>query len=309
MNENNDRKLKIVLAIDGSENSEAAIRMLQDLPIPAGSLLALVSVVVPRDASSYSELEDLLILTVRRFHGKGLLITSDLLVGFPTTVLTEFIHEQNPDFVVLGVGETHGSLSLLVGSLAQNLIQQVDCPLLIARAPYTGLYRILLATDESESSQRAAEWLGSFPLPPEIEVRLVHVLKPALDGSFFSRILSTVKEEIQSASALEATENQKHDLWEKDGMDLLARASRQLQTKNKGGENSGTVLVKVLARGDPARRVVSYAEMHGMDMIVAGTRGQFELGYLLKGDVSRKILHYADCSIMFVKSLCPPKDE
>jgi nucleotide-binding universal stress UspA family protein len=117
-----------------------------------------------------------------------------------------------------------------------------------------------------------------------------------------------VREGIQAIPVTQEVENPNQELREQTGLNLLEGATRRLRGDNGTKESQDTTFIKVLAHGDPAQRVLSYADLHGMDLIVAGTKGQFELRNLVKGDVSRKILHYADCSVLIVKSSCPPEN-
>jgi nucleotide-binding universal stress UspA family protein len=51
-------------------------------------------------------------------------------------------------------------------------------PVLVIRAPYTGLQRILLVTDGSTHSEHAMDYLARFSIPADAAVRVAHVLPP-----------------------------------------------------------------------------------------------------------------------------------
>jgi len=54
-------------------------------------------------------------------------------------------------------------------------------------------------------------------------------------------------------------------------------------------------------RGHPARTIVAFAENHGADSIVMGTRGLGDFGGLLMGSVSHKVTSMAKVTVVLVK--------
>jgi nucleotide-binding universal stress UspA family protein len=58
-------------------------------------------------------------------------------------------------------------------------------------------------------------------------------------------------------------------------------------------------------RGDAATEILEYAKTENIDLIICGSRGLSEFRGWLLGSVSRKLVHYADCSVLIVK--IPPE--
>ena len=81
---------------------------------------------------------------------------------------------------------------------------------------------------------------------------------------------------------------------EREGEKVLARALNLLQ---KQGLESTPVLV----RGDAATEIIEYSDDEAIDLIVAGSRGLSSFQGWLMGSVSRKLVHYANCSVLIVK--------
>ena len=54
-------------------------------------------------------------------------------------------------------------------------------------------------------------------------------------------------------------------------------------------------------RGDAATEIIDYANMHHMDLIVAGSRGLSGFKGWWMGTVSRKLVHYSKSSVLIVK--------
>jgi nucleotide-binding universal stress UspA family protein len=57
----------------------------------------------------------------------------------------------------------------------------------------------------------------------------------------------------------------------------------------------------VLVRGDAATEIIKYIHEHEIDLVVCGSRGLSAVSGWLLGSVSRKLVHYAGCSVLIVK--------
>jgi nucleotide-binding universal stress UspA family protein len=77
---------------------------------------------------------------------------------------------------------------------------------------------------------------------------------------------------------------------------LLERTVSHLQAE-------GIQATSVLLRGDAATEIIEYVKTHHIDLIVAGSRGLSQMKRLLLGSLSRKLVHYAGCSVLIVKGV------
>jgi nucleotide-binding universal stress UspA family protein len=57
----------------------------------------------------------------------------------------------------------------------------------------------------------------------------------------------------------------------------------------------------VLKQGDAASEIIEYVKDRAIDLVVAGSRGLSPMRAWLLGSVSRKLVHYASCSVLIVK--------
>ncbi len=85
------------------------------------------------------------------------------------------------------------------------------------------------------------------------------------------------------------------EMEEQEGRRLLEDATVSL-------ERAGLQAVPVLLRGDAASELIEYAREHEIDLIIAGSRGLGQVRGWLLGSVSRKLLHYAGCSVLIVRT-------
>ena len=290
------RKLNILLAVDGSEHSLAATQFLYDLPLPNGSTITLLAVLIPRDASGHAALESALDQSKEMIETKGLQVSAELLTGYPSEELTQYADQHPPDLMVLGAKGLRATLGIMLGGVVQQVVEYATWPVLVVRAPYSGIQRVLLITDGSRSSQRALEYLAGFSLPPKVEIRLLHVLPPIPSPAFIARTWPVGSETISPLPSYETEKilSRQAEEEERGGQSLLDQTVKMLQ-------GYGVEATSVLLRGDAATEIIEYVKAHQIDLIIAGARGLSPMKRLLLGSLTRKLIHYAGCSVLVVK--------
>ena len=93
------------------------------------------------------------------------------------------------------------------------------------------------------------------------------------------------------AIAIEASREEREEAG-KQVIDRAAEAAR---------EQGATQVETVIAKGDPARAILSEARRRGVDAIVMGSRGLSDLKGFVVGSVSHKVAHAAECSVITVR--------
>jgi nucleotide-binding universal stress UspA family protein len=154
----------------------------------------------------------------------------------------------------------------------------------------------VLITDGSVYSQHAMDYLAAFPLPQGIDLRVLHVLQPAISPAMLARTWPVGSEAVSAVPSYETERllSKQAELEEQEGKALLERVVNHL-------ENQGLQASSVLLRGDAATEIIDYVKAHQIDLIVAGSRGLSQMKRLLLGSLSRKLVHYAGCSVLIVK--------
>lgn len=293
MNANTTRRMKILLAFDGSQHAQAAIKLVQELALPPKSKVHLVQVFPPGKTAVVSQLEHGLKAVEEELLAHGINADADLVLGYPAEKIVETATKMKPDLIVIGAKGLRATLGILLGGVAQQVVEYACCPTLVVRAPYRGLRHILLVSDGSLYSQRAARYLGVFPLPEKAEVGVLHVLAPVpnpvatgtyIDGWHGVPYLVQTQEEIALEMEKQADE----------GTALLDKTCSLLLKK-------GLESTPVMVRGDAATEIIEYADAEDVDLIVAGSRGLSTFQGWLMGSVSRKLVHYANCSVLIVR--------
>jgi len=287
--------LNILLADDGSQHSQAAIQLLCDLPLRHDTRITAISVFSPRLSSDHEWLRQSLANTKTCLLDSGLHVQSELILGYPAERLIEFAETLDPDLIVLGAKGLRATLGILLGGVAQQVVEYANWPVLVVRAPYKTPQRLLVAIDGSEYSQSAMEYLSGFPLLDSSEIHIIHVMPPAPDLSFTLQSWPPAPEIIQPPMQIDPDEI-KQMLVEQEqlGKQLLSRAEALLS-------DCGNALITSLRRGDAATEIIDYIKTNDIGLVVLGSRGLSPVRSWLLGSVSRKIIHYSDCSVLVVK--------
>lgn len=290
----------ILMAVDGSEHANAAISLVADLPLNhhalAEGMITVLAVIIPRNASDYAAQTVLLEKTTQYLQEKGFHARSELLCGNPAEMLIQYADDHRPDLFVLGAKGLRSTLGILLGGVAQQIVEYAKWPVLVVRSPYRGTRHILLVTDGSRYSQRAVEYLSRFPLRPHTEVQVLHVLPPLLPPEMAiqhypmgSEVFVPVRSpEFEDIRAKQAEEE------EQTGRELLAKTIACLNS-------NGIEATSVLLRGDAASEIIEYVRNKPVELIIAGSRGLSQVKSWLMGSVSRKLVHYSDCNVLVVK--------
>jgi nucleotide-binding universal stress UspA family protein len=288
--------LNILLADDGSQHSQAAIRMLCDLPLPVETKVVAITVFTPLQASDHARFRQSLDTTRACLLDKGLDVSTEFQLGYPAEKLIEFAETYQPDLSVMGARGLRATLGILLGGVAQQVVEYANWPVLIVRAPYKSIERILFATDGSEHSQVAQDYLADFPFPKSAEIHLIHTMPPAPEPYPLVQAWPPAPEIIQPAPFLRPEEiDAMLGEQEKRGAQLLVRATEAF-------EATGRTVQSALVRGDAATEIINYIKQKGIDLVVVGSRGLSQVKSWLLGSVSRKIIHYSDCSVLIVKT-------
>jgi len=291
------RKMNIILAVDGSDHSLAATRFLYDLPLPDGSTITILAVLIPRDASSHAALESALEQAKEMIAGKKVQVTAELLTGYPAEELTQYADQHHPDLMVLGAKGLRATLGIMLGGVVQQVVEYATWPVLVVRAPYVATKRVLLITDGSRYSQHALEYLAGFALPSEVEIRIMHVLPPIPSPAYIARTWPVGSETVSPLPSYETEKllSRQAEEEERGGQSLLDQTIKMMQ------EEYGVEATSVLLRGDAATEIIEYVKAHQIDLIIAGARGLSPMKRLLLGSLTRKLIHYAGCSVLVVK--------
>jgi nucleotide-binding universal stress UspA family protein len=297
-------RLKVLLATDGADESAAACRLLQNLSLPPGSALRILSIVdeptvpgpgCPPFGIPWNTMEEDLehdqggAREAIRYAG-ALVSSTDFSVtarvreGNPVTEILREAEALDADLVVVGSRGLTGLRGLMHRSVARAVVERCQRPVLMARAPRNELREVIVALDGSVHARNAAEFFAWFPLPDAAWSTLLHVVRSAkaLPGS----------PGIDQGEGPRDTSELRGDSLDLGGSLLTATAAKL----SKRGKQVRTEV----RTGNPATEILELAERRRADLIVAGARGVSLLEGLLVGSVAERLLREARCSVLIV---------
>ena len=70
-----------------------------------------------------------------QLRAQGIEVTETVREGYPASVIEEEACRQNADLVVIGCRGLSGLKHLLLGSIAERVVQRVPCPVLTVKTP------------------------------------------------------------------------------------------------------------------------------------------------------------------------------
>ncbi|HEY2970932.1 MAG TPA: universal stress protein [Pyrinomonadaceae bacterium] len=143
--------MKILLAVDGSEYSAAAIKEVAKRPWPPRSTVRVLSVVEPitppaaelwydgRGSLERATQEmrkraiELTKMTATKLRRNGLKIESSVREGHPRTAIVDEARKWRADLIVLGSHGHTGLKRLLLGSAALSVVSHAPCSVEVVR--------------------------------------------------------------------------------------------------------------------------------------------------------------------------------
>lgn len=141
------------------------------------------------------------------------------------------------------------------------------------------LKKILIATDGSKTAEKAASFGIQIAGLSGAKVYAVYVIDTT---PYYSIPLDQV--------------------WSKEVYEQLEELGNETTSHvEKAANAAGLETESVVLKGDPAERIVNFAEEHRVDMIVVGSHGMGGFERLVIGSVSEKIVRHANVPVLVVR--------
>lgn len=294
-------KINILLAYDGSKHAQAAIDFLSSLRLEDSSVTCL-AVMGTQQISAHEALAKSLNDAGERLKESGVKVNTEIKAGNPAVTINEWAELHDVDLTVIGAKGLRATFGILLGGVAQQVVEYSKNPVLVVRAPFEGLRKVLVVVDGSIHSQRALHCLAPpefygecrFPLPEDVDIRLLHVLPPSIPPELASRAWAVGPEVMYPVPARPVD-------WERVEKEEATEGEKVLGESLKILNAVGLNAIPVMVRGDAATEILEYVKTHEIDLIVCGSRGLNPVTGWLLGSVSRKLVHYAETSVLIVK--------
>ena len=291
--------MKTLLAVDGSDNSYAAVHALKYLA-RAEQLTLLHALDVPSSAypmmlpevaaKHYKTLEQ-----SKREDGERLLdrvqsllpmhagpSTKQLRIGSTAEVIVSMAEEQNADLIVMGA-RVMGAQGLgpvkewLLGSVSHRILTLAPCATLIVNGPVKAMKQILLPLQGLSDAEAAVRFLQLKPFHDAVEVTLLTVL-PSTQPPWPGEAAAATAEKLEEQALQSA----------RDYINGEAERLRAVGYQARG----------IAVFGTPSAMILQEATKLRSDLILMGTRGRQGITRFLLGSVAHAVLHQMPCPVL-----------
>ncbi|MEU6998179.1 universal stress protein [Nonomuraea sp. NPDC046570] len=271
----------IIVGVDGSAPSTAAVEWAADDAIRMGARLRLVHVLNRwpydiTDGDDYlAEAAGKVLAAAEvtaRTRQPDVEVSTRLIEGVPSAVLRE--QEQEATELVVGSRGLGGFAGAVLGSVSMHLAGHAHCPVVVVRPGQQERHgEIVVGVDDSDACEAALGYAFEQAGLRGATLRAIHAWQ--LPVHAFAPEIS-------------------YDL------DQIRAAQQEVATQRLAGWRAKypeVPLIEDVRRAHPVDALTGVA----CDLIVVGSHGRGAIGSLLLGSVSRGVLHHARCAVAVVR--------
>ena len=222
---------------------------------------------------------------------QGLSVERHTVQGATAHSILEHAKAKHVDLICVGTHGRGGVTRMLLGSVAEKIVQRASCNVLVVRrverdfvkpeSDVPALGRVLVPVDFSERGQKALEDGAALAARFKAELHLLHVVEDTSPATSEIALASTV--------------------FQSYIHELTRAGDKQLaDLKIPGPAATGVVKRKVVV-GAPISRITAYAMDAEIDLIVMGTHGRTGLAHALIGSVAERVVRTAPCPVLTVR--------
>jgi nucleotide-binding universal stress UspA family protein len=279
----------IVVPIEGTGDSGAAVDLAIELAGPGGGTIELVAVhALP---SQKAEIE-----TARaRIESSGLSATATVLSGKAADALTDHVMASLADVVIMTPAS--GLLErLLLGSVTNEVVRRGGKPILMVPPalrggePMTRMRRMLVTLDGSEYADQVIPHAERLAQTVRGQMTLLTVVEPMMatvaKAGFGEPMLGLAAPVDALATDAEA----------------VARARKALDRRAAELRARGIdVVTEVVLGANAARAIVEYVSAHAVDLVAISTYGRGGLKQLVMGSVAHEVFHKSNALMLVLR--------
>jgi nucleotide-binding universal stress UspA family protein len=290
--------MKVLAAIDNSDASEAVIKEIAARPWPPQSCTEVLNVMEHAHLWAVSQTAEearrdsmaLIDGAVKELRGRGVEASPLMLQGDARSVILDRAKEAQADLVFVGSNGASGLAKYFLGRVAASVVSHAPCSVEIVRireGKLPGVRKILLATDGSEFSERAARSVAERPWAEGTEIEVLTVVELVLGTAqalLEPPYMDSDQLELQRAEGMKRAQN------------AVASAAEILSRRFPKISESISVLL-----GGPKAVILEEAEKWDADLIVVGSHGHRGIERFLLGSVSEGVALHAKCSVEVIR--------
>ena len=288
-------KLKtIVIPVDGSTQSDEAVRTLQVFSPPNRILLlhcfSIPQLAYPGTGMSVGHKFSMAAEQDLRKKGSATLkkaavqlpplcgeVSQHLETGDTASVILSTAQKESADLIIMGsrgLGVIHEHV---LGSVSHRVSTQAPCPTLIVKSPLSQIKDILLPIEHPQDAEWILEWLRPKPFHSMPHLSLLHVI-PFTHPVLPMGVLLP-------------------EVWKQELLRDSAHFTQEIATTLQALGYQTTSFVE---SGSPSAIIQEYIARIQPQLILMRASNRPILNRLAHGSVSHKIVHHAPCSVLLL---------
>ncbi len=284
---------KLLLATDGSQFGEGAIREAIQLAKKCSSKLSAISVIEtnPEYATIAPQLLEKAEKAAREHlesvkaqaKKEGVDITTSILEGEDSyNYISEEAAKNKISMIIMGRRGKTGLKRLVMGSTTARVIGHAPCNVLVVpRAAQVEFKNILVATDGSRHAAAAAS--EAIGIAKKNKGKLI--------------VLAVVPSESMQPMDIVHSEMSRDVIAAKE----LSLAENSAKAVKAAAQKEGVAVEAFIMGGRPADAIVQTAKEKNIDVIMLGSHGKTGVDKLLMGSVAERVIVLASCAVLVVK--------
>ncbi len=228
-----------------------------------GQLAALDAEATLRRQILERDLQDL----AQKILGSGISFTVSVVEGHAVDVMLQRLRKGPPDLIVMGSHGRSGVARLLLGSVAENIVREAQCPTLIVRGPeipagQRQLHRVLCPVNLTDTARECAELASGVAAALGAELSVLQAVEDnALQDSDSHRRLCQ---------------------WVPQDVRANCRVS------------------EAVSKGDAGEQIILFARDKKTDLIVLGVEHRSFLEFSTLGRTTERVLRHGPSSVLLV---------
>lgn len=280
---------KIVVPLDGSENSESSLSYAEGLARLFGSELDFIGVGSDQERPFEHLFHKHIENVAREFKDRGLNSRAVFTYGHPADEILKYSNEVNPSLIVMATHGRSGFAEWTVGGVAEKVLLHAPMPVLLIPRKHPGarqaapakFERILLPLAGSSPGPTALPWAKELAKRAKAKIFLLHVLLST------SNVVGVLNYALGFERQLIAVLRQQAQEYVDNIAEELTREGIEFQ--------------RDLVTGIPSDAILEFASRNAINLIAMSTRGRVGASRIILGSVTHQIVHTTEIPVLAVR--------
>ncbi|MEW6143290.1 MAG: universal stress protein [Chloroflexota bacterium] len=288
---------KILVPLDGSELSEQALPVAEELVGRLGSRIAVLQVSESTESGLYhmqelyiNQIAQRVTNLVKKYRA-DVQVEPVIIIGSAADEIIKYVDRNNIGLVVMGTHGRSGITRWAVGSVASKVVRGTKTPVLMIRTKGAKpsekkrlLSKVLVPLDGSEVGEAALPFITELALKLEMEVVLFQVVALAYHVYSSGEIVSQVPYTEQEMEPIK-----------KSVKSYLDKVAEKLTAK-------GLKVSTEIKTGAAAESIIKAAEDLGVDLVAMSTHGRSGVSRWVFGSVAARVLQQGTTPLLLVRA-------